>query len=223
VPCTSAKEGTTGTFKGSFGHMPLGHVANTRECVAMLLGRATPPQRCRRPQGALTAALRQLPVWSKLLIRIDGAAFSHALLDHLGSLTTSRRRVRWVTGWAINTVDEEAIALMPESVWTTAPRQDGAPHEIKGSDGEWLSYQVGELTGVRDLTGWPAGMRLIVRRVKPSRRDAQKLTAFERRTGWRYQIIATNIPTFKPDSRAYRFSPTSGGSCPGCRLHVVSW
>jgi hypothetical protein len=37
-------------------------------------------------------------------------------------------------------------------------------------------------------------MRLIVRRVKPSRRDAKKLTAFEKRTGWRYQIIATNIP-----------------------------
>jgi len=37
-------------------------------------------------------------------------------------------------------------------------------------------------------------MRLIVRRVKPSRRDAKKLTAFEKRTGWRYQIVATNIP-----------------------------
>ncbi|CAL9437628.1 hypothetical protein SUDANB21_02177 [Streptomyces sp. enrichment culture] len=34
-----------------------------------------------------------------------------------------------------------------------------------------------------------------MRRVKPSRRDLKKLTAFEKRTGWRYQIIATNIPT----------------------------
>ncbi|WPW19189.1 hypothetical protein [Streptomyces sp. HNS054] len=33
-----------------------------------------------------------------------------------------------------------------------------------------------------------------MRRVKPSRRDLKKLTAFEKRTGWRYQIIATNIP-----------------------------
>lgn len=38
-------------------------------------------------------------------------------------------------------------------------------------------------------------MRLIVRGVKPSRRDAKKLTAFEQHTGWRYQITATNIPT----------------------------
>ncbi|EST39497.1 hypothetical protein N566_01730 [Streptomycetaceae bacterium MP113-05] len=37
-------------------------------------------------------------------------------------------------------------------------------------------------------------MRLIVRRVKPSRRDAKKLTAFEKHMGWRHQIIATNIP-----------------------------
>ena len=79
-------------------------------------------------------------------------------------------------------------------MWTAALRQDGEVHEIKGPDGEWISYQVAELTGVRDLTGWPQGMRLIVRRVKPSRRDAKKLTAFEKRTGWRYQIIATNIP-----------------------------
>ncbi|WP_406163916.1 hypothetical protein OG806_48470 [Streptomyces sp. NBC_00882] len=99
-----------------------------------------------------------------------------------------------MTGWAINTADEEAIALLPEHVWTTALRQDVELHEITGPDGEWLSYQVAELTGLRDLTGWPDGMRLIVRRVKPSRRDAKKLTTFEKRTGSRYQIIATNIP-----------------------------
>ncbi|WP_370155883.1 transposase [Streptacidiphilus sp. EB129] len=128
------------------------------------------------------------------MIRIDGAAFSHDVLDHLQTLTTSRRRVRWVTGWAVNDTDEQAIALLPETVWTTALRQDGKAHEIKGPDGEWISYQAAELTGVRDLTGWPTGMRLIVRRVKPSRRDAKKLTAFEKRTGWRYQIVATNIP-----------------------------
>src|SRR5262249_13785492 len=34
----------------------------------------------------------------------------------------------------------------------------------------------------------------IVRRTKPSRRQAQNLTAFEKATGWRYSIICTNIP-----------------------------
>ncbi|MFG2563683.1 transposase [Streptomyces sp. NPDC048496] len=91
-------------------------------------------------------------------------------------------------------MDEEAIALPPQSMGAAALRQDGEVHEITGPDGERISYQVAELTGVRDLTGWPEGMRLIARRVKPSRRDAKKLTAFEKRTGWRYQIVATNIP-----------------------------
>jgi hypothetical protein len=198
VTCTSGKEGAAGTFKGTWGHHPLGAwVANTRECVAMLLrcGNAAANDVADH-KTVLAAALRQLPLplWSKLLVRIDGAAFSHALLDHLTSLTTSRRRVRWVTGWAIHTMDEEAIARLPEKVWTDALRQDGEVHAIKGPGGDMVSYQVAELTGVRDLTGWPAGMRLIVRRVKPSRRDAKKLTAFEKRTGWRYQIVATNIP-----------------------------
>ncbi|WP_327247881.1 IS1380 family transposase [Streptomyces sp. NBC_01320] len=198
VACTSKKEGAGGTFKGTFGHMPLGAwVANTRECVAMLLrpGNAAPNDVADH-RSVLAAALRQLPLplWSKLLIRIDGAAFSHGVLEHLQSLTTSRRRVWWVTGWAVNDTDEAAIALLPEHVWTAALRQDGEVHEINNPDGERLFYQVAELTGVRDLAGWPAGMRLIVRRVKPSRRDAKQLTAFEKRTGWRYQIVATNIP-----------------------------
>ncbi|MET9915297.1 transposase [Streptomyces sp. NPDC006476] len=199
VTCTSRKEGAAGTFKGTWGHHPLGAwVANTRECVAMLL----------RPCNAaandvadhktvLAAALRQLPLppWSKLLVRIHGAAFSQGILDHLTALTTSRRRVRWVTGWAIHTTDEQAIARLPEQVWTNALRQDGEVHEITGPDGDLVAYQVAELTGLRDLTGWPARARLVVRRVKPSRRDAKKLTAFEKKTGWRYQIVATNIPS----------------------------
>jgi hypothetical protein len=178
--------------------MPLGAwVANTRECAAMLLrpGNAPPNERADH-KTVLAAALRQLPLplWSKLLVRIDGAAFSHEVLDHLQRLTTSRRRVRWVTGWAINTADGDAIALLPEHVWTAALRQDGTVHEIAGLDGEWLSYQVAEITGVRDPAGWPEGTRLVVRRVKPSRRDLKKLTRFEQRTGWRYQIVATDIP-----------------------------
>jgi hypothetical protein len=36
-------------------------------------------------------------------------------------------------------------------------------------------------------------MRLIVRRVKPSRQQMKNLTAFEIKTGWRYSITATNI------------------------------
>jgi hypothetical protein len=54
-------------------------------------------------------------------------------------------------------------------------------------------YFVAELTGLNTRVGWPESMRLIVRRVKPTRRHLKKLTAFEKKTGWRYCITATNI------------------------------
>ena len=41
---------------------------------------------------------------------------------------------------------------------------------------------------------WPGGLRWIVRRVKPSRRQMPNLTAYEKKTGWRYSITCTNIP-----------------------------
>lgn len=41
--------------------------------------------------------------------------------------------------------------------------------------------------------GRPESTWLIVRRVKPSGRHTKKLTDFERKTGWRYSITATNI------------------------------
>ncbi|MFI6492302.1 transposase [Streptomyces sp. NPDC050564] len=62
--------------------------------------------------------------------------------------------------------------------------QDGSVQE---------GYFVAELTGVNTREGWPERMRLIVRRVKPSRRHLKKLTTFEKETGWRYCVTATNI------------------------------
>ena len=41
---------------------------------------------------------------------------------------------------------------------------------------------------------WPDGLRWIVRRVKPSRRQMRNLTAYEKKTGWRYSVTCTNIP-----------------------------
>jgi hypothetical protein len=41
---------------------------------------------------------------------------------------------------------------------------------------------------------WPEGLRWIARRVKPSRRQMRNLTAYEKKTGWRYSITCTNIP-----------------------------
>ncbi|WP_406210907.1 hypothetical protein OG331_47955 [Streptomyces sp. NBC_01017] len=43
-----------------------------------------------------------------------------------------------------------------------------------------------ELSGLNRRDGWIKGMRLIVRRVKPSGRQVKDLTAFEKKTGWKY-------------------------------------
>ncbi|WP_407698325.1 transposase [Streptomyces marianii] len=49
------------------------------------------------------------------------------------------------------------------------------------------------MTDLNKREGWIKGMRLIVRRVKPSGRQMHDLTTFEKKTGWKYSIVATNI------------------------------
>jgi hypothetical protein len=92
--------------------------------------------------------------------------------------------VRYTVGWKITDEDERAIARLPKAAWEVSLHQDGSLQE---------GYSVAELTGLNTREGWPQGMRLIVRRVRPTRRHLKKLTAFEKRTGWRYCVTATNI------------------------------
>lgn len=116
----------------------------------------------------LTTALRQLPRvgYRKILVRIDGAGATHALLDHLEALNTRVCRV----------------------AWTVAATQAGEAEP---------GYDVAELTGLNTRTGWPKGLRLIVRRCRPSGRQRRNMTDFERSTGYVCQIVATNISRLK--------------------------
>jgi DDE family transposase len=136
--------------------------------------------------AVLADALAQVPGAStaKILVRVDGAGASHALHEHLRDLNTMRRAVRFTTGWKITEADEAAIALLPETAWEDSLNQDGSVQE---------GYHVAELTGLNRREGWIEGMRLIVRRVKPSGRQMKDLTALEKKTGWKYSITATNI------------------------------
>jgi len=190
ITARSDKEGAAPTFKSGYGFHPLGAwCANTAESLAMLL----------RPGNAgsntfaghltvLTAALRQIPsrMRARLLVRVDGAGASHELIKHLLSLSSRRRTVLFTCGWAITQSDEQAIGLLPSGAWRAAVDQDGIVQHDK---------HVAEITRLLSrAAGWPGGLRWIVRRTKPSRRQARNLTAFERATGWRYSIIVTNIP-----------------------------
>jgi hypothetical protein len=70
-------------------------------------------------------------------------------------------------GWKIGEADEQAIARLPETAWETSLHQDGSLQD---------GYAVAELTALNTREGWPQGMRLIARRVKPSRRQMKNLT-----------------------------------------------
>ena len=190
ITARSDKEGAAPTFKMGYGFHPLGAwCANTAESLAMLLRPGNAGSNTFADHLAvLTAALRQIParMRSRLLVRVDGAGASHELISHLLSLATPRRRVLFTCGWAITAADEQAIGLLPSGACQAAVDQDGAVQEDK---------HVAEITHLLGRAGnWPAGLRWIVRRTRPSRRQARNLTAFERATGWRYSIICTNIP-----------------------------
>jgi hypothetical protein len=190
VTAHSDKQGAAPTWKKGYGFHPLAAwCPNTRECLAMLL----------RPGNAgsntftdhrdvLAAAIRQVPARfrRKILVRVDGAGASHELIKHLLSLSSPRREMLFTCGWMITAADEDAIRKVPADAWKPGISQDGTLEEDK---------HVAEITGLMSRAGnWPDGLRWIVRRVKPSRRQMNNLTAYEKKTGWRYSIICTNIP-----------------------------
>jgi hypothetical protein len=139
-------------------------------------------------QEVLTAAIRQVPARFRrqILVRVDGAGASHDLIKHLLSLTSPRRMLLFTCGWMITAADEDAIRLVPADAWKPGTAQDGTAEQDK---------DVAEITHLMSRAGnWPGGLRWIARRVKPSRRQMRNLTAWEKKTGWRYSITSTNIP-----------------------------
>jgi hypothetical protein len=181
----SEKDGAAPTYKHTFGFHPmLVTCDNTGELLAIKL----------RPgnAGANTAAdhldlladaVAQLPAPHRrhLLIRGDSAAATHAVLDWLTGQNTARRRVEYSIGWSIGEPERAAITALPPSAWSPALAADGGIRD---------GAQVAELTGLLALPGWPAGMRVIVRRERPH--PGAQLSLFEDRDGWRYTVFATN-------------------------------
>ena len=139
-------------------------------------------------RDVLAAAIRQVPAWfrARVLVRVDGAGASHELVKHLLSMSSPRRKVLFTCGWMITGADEDAIMQVPADAWKPGTGQDGAAEQDK---------DVAEITDLMSRAGkWPGGLRWIARRVKPSRWQMANLTAYEKKTGWRYSITCTNIP-----------------------------
>jgi Transposase DDE domain group 1 len=150
------KDGAAGTFKRGFGFHPLlAYLDETREALAGVL----------RPgnAGANTAAdhidvvelaLEQLPrdvvEHASIVVRTDSAAATHELTDELRAA-----RIGFPMGFDLTETLGRAILELDESAWQPAIRQDGEPR-----DGAWVA----EITDRLELTGWPEGTRVIVRR-----------------------------------------------------------
>ncbi len=185
----SEKEQAAPTFKRTFGFHPLGvWCDNTSEFLTGMLrtgkaGSNTADDHIR----VLTDAIAQIPAAHRkdLLVRCDGAGGSHKLLDWLTERGKVRgRRMEYSVGYPITETLREAIQLVPKHTWTPATDADGGIRE--GGD-------VAELTGLLNLSSWPDGMRIIVRRERPH--PGAQLSLFEEADGWRYQAIATNTTT----------------------------
>jgi hypothetical protein len=190
VTAHSDKEGARPTWKMGYGFHPLAAwCINTRECLAMLLRPGSDGSNTFSDhKTVLTDALKQVPAGfrRKILVRVDGAGASHKLIEHLLSLSTVRKTVLFTCGWTILDADEQAIAALPAAAWEAGLRQDGRPEDDKDA---------AEITHLMSRAGnWPDGLRFIARRVKPSRRHKKNMTAYERKTGWKYSITCTNIP-----------------------------
>ena len=190
ITAHSDKQGAAPTWKMGFGFHPLAAwCMNTRECLDMLL----------RPGNAgsntftdhkdvLDRALKQVPAKfrRRVMIRIDGAGASHELVKHLLTLSSPRRTVLFTCGWMITASDEAAIAVVPDGAWKPGVCQDGSIEEDK---------DIAEITGLMSRAeNWPDGLRWIARRVKPSRRHKKNMTAYEKKTGWKYSVTCTNVP-----------------------------
>jgi hypothetical protein len=185
VTAHSEKESAAPTFKRGFGFHPLwsfvDHGAEgTGEPLAFLLRTGNAGSNTVTDHKmVIRAALAQLPGGhrrgKKVLIRIDGAGGTHELLAWL-----TRRRLSYSIGFSLpGDLDsiQKKLATVPPQAWTPAYDADGQVRP-----GAWVA----ELTGLFDLSGWPAGMRLIVRKERPhpgaqlriTDVDGHRITAF---------------------------------------------
>jgi Transposase DDE domain group 1 len=183
ITAHSEKEGAAGTYKGSYGFHPLQAYADeTREALGALLrpGNAG-ANTAADHQAVLDLALAQIPACHieriEILVRADTAGATHDLLDYC-----REHGLRFSVGYELTERVRAAILDIPEDAWVTALDQDGSAR----ANGE-----VAEITERVDLSSWPQGSRLIVRRERPHP-GAQ--LSFTDHDGHRFQAILTDQP-----------------------------
>ena len=181
----SEKEQAAATWKKTFGFHPLAAFADHGdgaggEPLAILLRAGNAGSNTAAEHIEVTRlALAQLPrkLRRRVLIRTDSGGGTHEFLTWLASPS---RRLHYSTGMAITEEMQEAILALPERIWEPAYDADG-----QARPGAWVA----ELTGLLDLSGWPAGIRVIVRRERPHPGAQLRFTDIN---GHRFTAFATD-------------------------------
>jgi Transposase DDE domain group 1 len=195
----SEKDCAAGNFKGGFGFHPLtAWCDNTGEALAIIprVGNAG-SNTATDHVSIIDAAIGAIPAAHRhnLLITIDGAGSSHAVLNHLEVLNArAGSTVDYSVGFDLDVRVRTALALLPETTWAPALDAHGAARD---------DADIAELTGLLresypgdQLGTWPAGMRIIIRR-EPIE-EGRQLSLFEQTNGYRYQPFATNTAGGQP-------------------------
>ena len=191
VPVASEKENARATYKGGIGFAPnLATCDNTDDVLAIDPRPGNATANCAADNIALLdLAVARLPgaFRHNLLVRLDGAGFSHDLLAHIASAGGKRgRHWEFSVGWSCTETEIEAIGRVPTTAWQPGIDQHGEALE---------DTCVADLTGLLQVSGWTQdtpGIRVIVRDEPLHPRYRKRATERERKLGRRYQLIATN-------------------------------
>jgi hypothetical protein len=191
VFAASEKENAQPTYKGGTGFCPnLAACDNTGDMLAIDPRPGGATSNCAADNIALLdLAVSRLPgaYRRRVLVRLDGAGFSHGLLEHIAAGGGVRGRTwEFSVGWSCTDKEMDAIERLPEAAWTGGIGQDGEPAE---------DTFTADLTGLLDLGTWQEkipGLRILVRDEPLHPRYRKRATEREKKLGRRYQLIATS-------------------------------
>ena len=156
VTSHSDKEGAAGTYKGGYGFHPLlAYCEETGEALAAILrpgnaGSNTAADHVAVIQDALAQIPASLIETIEIVVRTDSAGATHEVMDFC-----REHRLRYTAGFELTDAVRAAILNVPKNAWVCALATDGSERE---------NGQIAEITTSLDLTGWPTGSRVIVRR-----------------------------------------------------------
>ena len=194
LSASDTKENAKPTYKGGVGFVPNLATCDNVDDILVIdprPGNATSNDAADNI-AALTAAIAAIPgsYRRNVLVRLDGAGFSHKLLEHIATGGGVKGRSwEFSVGWACTDREIDAIDATPKTVWQPGIDQDGTP-----LDDTWVA----DITGLLDLSEWTEkipNLRIIARDEPLHPKYTKRASEREKARGRRYQLIAINART----------------------------